>query len=383
MEEKIMRHPKFSAVIGTLSLTLVTLTASAQQPTTAADLAAIAQARAGMQAVSAAAQKGGVHAKELGANPDRAYPPSCLNAPLATDLYANDPNAIQASLLLPGDPLGATAAEVAYTETDTITVFRVVCSGGKSAVLMEIDRPAGSTSTLYPIFPFVYLTLSDGSQFPVRMAEDPNTFFTQTYTFQPLDAFVSYVFVLENYYGGDTQFDFNTAFSLYVDNYAAGSARDAIRFDLAAYNPSQYAEASQPLPISGYESGNWYDPAHSGEGIQVEVGELTYPSRFISIAWYTYDEMGIPYWLFGSSGFTVGDRDVIVTLGYSSGGGFAGNFGSSATTTAWGTFNVSFPNCNTMNFLYTSGSNVPSSVPQGTGSKSWTRASQLNGLTCQ
>jgi hypothetical protein len=70
-------------------------------------------------------------------------------------------------------------------------------------------------------------------------------------------------------------------------------------------------------------------------------------------------------------------------LGYSYGGGFAGNFGASSTQKLWGTFNVQFPDCNTMKFSYQSTAGLPNGVPVGAGSKTWTRLTQMNGLTCE
>ena len=103
----------------------------------------------------------------------------------------------------------------------------------------------------------------------------------------------------------------------------------------------------------------------------------------------TSDSTGTPYWLIGSGVTNVGSNgvwpnNVTVTLAYTSGGGFAGNFGASATKALWGTINLSFPDCNTMTFNYaTTGAGIPSGVPTGNGSKTWQRLTQVNGLTCQ
>jgi hypothetical protein len=324
----------------------------------------------------------GIRAGEAFANPFRAYPPSCLEAPLALGLYNNDPYRLQTTLRLSGDPLGGASEEVNFTEVDTITVFRVVCSSGQSATLIEIDRPSSAAAYPYPVFPGVFVTLSDNSSFPLRAVNDPNTFLASSVAYNPL--VTSDVFVLENYYGSSTQFDFNQAFTLNVDNLLSGSAHDVASFNLGTYLPSSYPEASEALKINGYMSGNWYDPAHNGEGIQIEVGEQTYPARYITAAWYTFDDLGFPYWLFGSGGFTAGDagRSATVTLYYGGNGGFAGDFGSTTTSTLWGTLNITFPTCNSMTFKYAAASGLPSTVPQGSGTKTWSRVSNLNGLTC-
>ena len=383
-----------AAAMGVASLVQAAVPAVSTKPQ--ADLAQAQQVRAQMQAQVtssksaaakagvAGAKPGGPAAAELYANPDRAYPPSCLSSPIPLGLWQNDPNALVGQVTLIGDPY-AGGSEASYTETVKIYVFRVACTSGLSATLMEIDRPSsteGNTS-LYPTLPAVSVAQGSNNIY-VRLANDPNTFFSTTYALNPL--INSDVFVLENFYGGSIQLDYGNALTLTVDTLNTSDPNRLTNFALATYDPSKYPAASQPLPISGYMTGNWYDKAHSGEGIQVEVGELqasgsTFP-RYITIAWYTFDSSGVPYWLFGSGVFNAGDTSATVTLGYSSGGSFAGS-GASATQTLWGTFNVQFPNCNTMQFTYQSAAGLPAGVPTGSGTKSWTRLSQMNGLTCQ
>jgi hypothetical protein len=334
---------------------------------------------------------GGAEPAEEFANPYRSYPPSCLESPMALGMYANDPNKITTTMNLPGDPISTDPSEESFAETDTVTVFRVPCSGGTSATLLEIDRPAGVATYPYPIFPGVYVTLSDGSIYVLRILDDPNTFKATTYAFSPVQ--VSDVFVLENYYNDTTFLNYNVAFQLSVDNLFQGALADTATFDLPAYTPSQYAAASEPLKINGYLTGTWYDSAHSGEGIQTEVGDVgtAGKQRFVSVSWYTYDATGRPYWLIGSGLINIGDNTAAVTLAYTSGGGFAGDFGSTTTNALWGTINVSFPDCNTMKFTYASSAGLPSDIPSGfcsnatspACSKTWQRLTQVNGLTCQ
>ncbi|HZW51166.1 MAG TPA: hypothetical protein VFF05_04855, partial [Rudaea sp.] len=239
------------------------------------------------------------------------------------------------------------------------------------------------STTYYPTLPAISVAQGSNNIY-IRLANDPNTFFSTNYALDPLTQ--SDIFVLENFYNGSVQFDFNQAFTLTVDNLNSNDSNRFTDFAMPVYSPAQYPAALQPLPISGYLTGAWYDPNHSGEGIQVEVGEQGTPGtandRYIVLAWYTYDTSGVPYWLYGEGNFTSGDRQALVTMVYSTGGGFAGNFGS-ATTPTWGTINVYFTDCNTMQFSYQSASGLPTGVPTGNGAKTWTRISQMNGLTCQ
>ncbi len=378
------------AMIGAGIFFVASLPAFAAQATkvTSASLPSPAQIRASAQAhlipLNAAPN-------ELFANPDRAYPPSCLNAPLLTlGLSQNDPAQVTGLMTLSGDRYGNTT-EQAYTEADTLTIFRVPCSGGTSALLLEIDRPANvdGNFTSYPVFPIVYVTFDDGTSVALRTPKDPNTFLSDNVAGTPV--YESSVFVIENTYGSDIQIDFNQAITISVDNLLSGSSEETEAFAMAAYNPANYVAASQPLPITGYETGTWYDTAHNGEGIQTEIGELgtAGTQRFVSVSWYTYDSTGTPYWLIGSGVITVGTDNVwpntvSVTLAYNSGGGFAGDFGSTATKALWGTIVLNFTDCNTMNFVYqTTGVGIPDTVPTGSGSKTWQRLTQVNGLTCQ
>ncbi len=339
----------------------------------------------------------GATPSEIIANQDRAYPPSCLQAPLLTGMFANDPARVSNTITLSGDAYGSTTAEQQYLESDTVTVFRVPCSGGTSALLLEIDRPSnldGDTS-VYPVYPAVYVNVDlSGVEtgIALRTPKDPNTYLSDNVAGTPL--YSSSVFVIENTYLSELQFDFNPAFALFVYNLlpTTNSNADTQEFDIPTYNPALYTAASQALPISGYLTGTWYDSTHSGEGIQTEVGEVgtAGTQRFLSVSWYTYDLTGTPYWLVGSGVVTldpttfVAPNTVSVTLPYTTNGGFAGDFGPSATKALWGTMQVSFPDCNTMVFTYdTTGTGIPSTVPTGTGTRTWKRFTTVNGLTCQ
>ena len=229
-------------------------TGSAMTTAPKADLARAQQARAQVQAhvgqsKTAALKAGVAGAKPSGhqpaeffANPHRAYPPSCLNSPMQFGMWHDDPNAKVATVNLIGDPY-AGGSEATYVEPVTVYVFRVSCAGGLSATLMEFDRSSaneGNTS-LYPTLPAVSVPLG-GSNFYVRFADDPNTFFSTSYALNPLIS--SDVFVLENFYTGSTQLDYNQAFTLTLDNLNTADPNRFTDFNLGAYNPAQYPQAA-------------------------------------------------------------------------------------------------------------------------------------------
>ena len=304
-------------------------------------------------------------------NPYRAYPPSCLADPLPAS--PSGPF-LSGRMTLP--LFGA-----AGTEMVTVNLWRTPCNGGRSALLGSVVRDAPNAfAAPSPQFPAVVITQGAMSNQSARVVGEPNTVRS---IYQPGAPFVgTQQFVFENYPTSvAAQFDYNAA--LTVAFVPTNSSLPTLTAQMPAYDLGQYANAFLPLPITGYMTGNWYDPAHSGEGVQTEIGEIPgTTSRYIVFAWYTYDNSGTAYWLFGSGGFNAGDRSASITLAYETGGSFAGVFSGSATPAAWGTVTVNFPDCNTMAFTYDANAGLPTGVPQGFGSKQWTRLTSINGLSC-
>jgi len=319
---------------------------------------------------------------EIYANPFRAYPPSCLadGLPFRAFPQSNgDPAPQQKALTLPGDPgqcFGdGNAQECNYSEAVTVTVWRVACPNNQTAVLVEIDRSEANegNTTLYPTFPLVALTQGTNSLSPVRLVDDPNTFYATTSVNTAL--YSSDIYVLENYYNDQTlQVDYTKGFVLSLDN--------TITFTFPDYNKAQYPAASQSVPISGYLSTNWYNPLQSGEGMLTQIydGDASKSERFFTAAWYTFDSFGVPFWLFAQGTIHIGDRAANnVQVVYPTAGKFAGS--GTTTNTNWGTADFSFPDCNTMVFTYR-GPAGPSDFPSGTGTRTWSRLANINSLVC-
>jgi hypothetical protein len=65
-------------------------------------------------------------------------------------------------------------------------------------------------------------------------------------------------------------------------------------------------------------------------------------------------------------------------------GGFAGDFGTTSTLHNWGTMSLSWANCNEVKFSY-NGATDPTIVdgPSGSGTRTWVRISDINGLNCE
>jgi hypothetical protein len=326
------------------------------------------------------------------ANPGRSYPPSCLAEPLpdvpSGPTYSN-PNVT----LLALDRVSGT-----YTlERVAITLWRVSCSSSRSATsatLMRIQRQAsleGSTA-IYPLLPLVRysqgsITFDDSDQ-PLNLARLsllPNTLSNFEDANTPI--ITSKTYVLENLpslTGGPI--DFNLAFRIRIDNGSSVGTR-FYYIDLPAYNPtaSTYPAVFQDLPISGYMATNWYDPMADGEGITLQVHEPAGDTRnlVVSFSWAAYDPDGIPFWLAGQATITRGAKTADATLFYRTGGGLGGNRGPAGAPIIWGTASVSFPDCNSMVLTYASKPGLPLGVPSGSGTRSWTRVANMNGLACE
>ena len=341
------------------------------------------QTQAAQAAAYAKKPSSGTAAAEITVNPFRSYPTSCLESPLAYNLWVNNPEAVQGDITLFGDPLSADANERNYLETDTITVFRLPCADGLSVTLLEIDRPSDASSTYYPTLPGVTVTQSGvATDYPIRYSDDVNTFFASNYANSPL--YVSNVYVLENYYNDNAPYlNYNNAFTLTIDNFAS-SGGNLFDFGMSAYHTSDYAAASQPLPISGHMSTNWGNPNQSGEGIILQVydqGGGTPLRRVLSFAWFTYDDNGFPLWIYGDTFFNVGARTVTVPTLYYSNGFFAGSLAAGVPFSAWGNVTFSFPDCTHMNISY-NGDASPINSGHKQGTKTFERVGYVNGIVC-
>lgn len=324
------------------------------------------------------------------ANPVRAYPPSCLSDPLPTTptgpVYRNT-----------GVELAAVDAQGNFIrETVTITIWRVTCSSDQtfnSATLMRIQRAAQfeGDADVFPLFPAINVGQgTTGFDTPnlslIRTATEPNTIIADT----PVDSPVvfSTTYVLENYpYTGAGEFDFNVPFSIRFDNQFSSNRYYFIN-NIPLYNPTSasYPEAFLSMPISGYFSTNWFDPAYDGEGLVFQVfesvGDTT--SLTLLISWFTYDTSGVPYWLAGSTSIARGARFATVPVAYFSNGSFGGTGPTGgADQSSWGTVRVEFPNCNRIGWTYTANPGLPAGVPSGTGTRSWFRLANVNGLPCE
>jgi hypothetical protein len=102
-------------------------------------------------------------------------------------------------------------------------------------------------------------------------------------------------------------------------------------------------------------SGNWYDPAHSGQGMTIEVNAA---SGIVFAAWYTYAPNGAAAGIDGqrwytaqpAAAFVAGSRSIPVTLYESTGGVF--DAPTAPRTVDVGSGTLAFQDCTAATFSY-------------------------------
>jgi hypothetical protein len=331
-----------------------------------------------------------------------AYPPSCLAAPLVdvpSSLSYRQPTKLAA--------VDRDTLEFAGFETVDFTFWRVACEAGRSALLVRIARAQDANAAHAVQFPFAYglAARQAGRTGTLRLAQEPNTGTASLPPGALIDSAITLVvenlpqdadfpgFIVPSALPAGVHgaaFDFNRALDVVIpDAQTAGidPPPTAIVLSIPAYDERAYPEASAPMPISGYNGGNYDDPAHAGEGIIVEIGNRPAgagePSRYVSLAWFTYDTEHRPFWLFGVAPFVPGVRAIAVPIASFRDGGFAGDFGASSTPVPWGSVSLSFPDCESMHFEYAARAGLQPPLPAGAGERNWRRVTQANGLACR
>ncbi|MGA9341131.1 MAG: hypothetical protein WBV61_02205 [Rhodanobacteraceae bacterium] len=131
---------------------------------------------------------------------------------------------------------------------------------------------------------------------------------------------------------------------------------------------------------------NWYDLAHSGEGIVVQVAAFS-PNADGSVSWecvfdwFTCDIDGNPIWISGSTTIDPGNpTQVTVPASSRSGGDFAGDFGANAFEIPWGSPRSRSPDRDHMTIDYVH--MPPFDTPPVTGTLHYRCLLNFDGLGC-
>jgi hypothetical protein len=121
------------------------------------------------------------------------------------------------------------------------------------------------------------------------------------------------------------------------------------------------AGVSAPARADFGHSGNWFDPATSGQGIVLELNPKT---ATVFFAWFTYASGGQPQgaegqrWYTGQAAYVPGSRTLPLTLLETSGNAFDSG-DSNYHTFAVGTATITFASCDAAKlvFSFTAGTN--------------------------
>ncbi|HMM57334.1 MAG TPA: hypothetical protein PKD77_07070 [Rudaea sp.] len=109
-----------------------------------------------------------------------------------------------------------------------------------------------------------------------------------------------------------------------------------------------FSSAVNAATISSGYSGMWYDPARSGEGLQLEI----LSPEFALVEWYTYDSQGKQRWIQGV-GNIAGNSIQFPQAYVTQGGKFGPAFNKDdVKTIAVGSLSLTFGDCNTGTFKY-------------------------------
>jgi hypothetical protein len=144
-------------------------------------------------------------------------------------------------------------------------------------------------------------------------------------------------------------------------SFADGSARTGNIPIVRLTQNMTCAPAGSTTPNADFAlSGNWFDPATSGQGITVEVNAK---SATLFLAWYTYAPNGVgagaagQRWYTGQGAYTAGTRSIPVLFYETTGGVFDASSPSPATVQV-GSGTIAFQNCGsaTLSYTFTGGS---------------------------
>jgi hypothetical protein len=280
---------------------------------------------------------------------------------------------------LPSQPTGPGATGTVNFRTPTgairqvgLTLWRVPCSATKGAFVITVEGPPGERL----LMPFFFGSQA-GNDFLLRFNTEPNTWLAMTLEFSlPASGVQTFVADLSIFAALP---DLNQPFTISAEYPPSASVLNP--FQVAAYNASLYPPVGNHV-LTGYLTGSYFDPARSGEGMLLEIAEVG-ATRLAVVSWYTFDNDGFPLWLIGAAPIDGAATSSTIQLASKGGGGFAGQFDpSELVDLPWGQITITFPTCSTLRFTYQASHSVPF-LPQGSGERTWTRLTSVNGLACE
>lgn len=136
-------------------------------------------------------------------------------------------------------------------------------------------------------------------------------------------------------------------------------------------------ETEDNFPLNGNQSGLYFNPANSGDGVTLVISESD-DRNFMLVTWYTYRD-GQQMWLVGSADFAAGDTSVEVNMIRSTGAGFGAEFNSEdVETIPWGSLTITIPSCGHMNMAFNG-----SEIADEFGTVAFAQLAGVGGLVCE
>ena len=149
--------------------------------------------------------------------------------------------------------------------------------------------------------------------------------------------------------------------------------RDALGGEISPY--AYFTVTQSSTSVDGYMSGNWYDPARSGQGIQLE---FTDQNNTAIAVWFVFGPDGGQNWIYAQGTYDSTKATVTLPAVLKTGGRFPPLFKSSdVQPTSWGSITLAFTDCN--NGTLTWNSTLPG---YGIGSMSLSRLTSIRGTKC-
>lgn len=168
---------------------------------------------------------------------------------------------------------------------------------------------------------------------------------------------------------GSAQCDVSSRTVLWESPMAVDESFDDLFFDSPA-------PASLPVTLDGYLSGNWYNPAQSGHGFQLE---FTDQAQALLAIWFVYAPSGgAQKWIYAQGPYDLTKASVTVPAQLLDAPAFPPQFDPATVThTSWGTLTFTFADCDHGTVSWNS--TMPG---YGGGSMPITRLTRIAGTSC-
>ena len=141
-------------------------------------------------------------------------------------------------------------------------------------------------------------------------------------------------------------------------------------------SPFAYFTVTQSLTlVDGYMSGNWYDPARNGQGIQLEFTDQN--NNAIAV-WFVFGPDGGQNWIYAQGVYDTTKATVTLPATMKTGAKFPPLFKpSDVQSTSWGSITLAFTDCNNGTLSWSSA--LPG---YGVGSMPLSRLTSIRGTRC-